>query len=255
MNEMKMLEKTGYKGLPVSATTPPMPHAVAPGSLVRQDGNSRVAHPATGKVFRLTEADSSDWSDSWPTYLAKELPVSEGIGSINGSTFCFWLGSADPASAEIERKITSFLKDHDVVAIRFVRALPIKVHPSIEAQFKVGEDSLPEGWTEAAPGGMATNPDPSTGGIIDRTIADGKWFVVFHRDGLETLEGFPTRQSAFEAFHNAIHRQAAARKMLAPQERAFLDEVGRLVGRMSSTGKCSKTMISCLTAVRGAKRW
>ncbi len=34
------------------------------------------------------------------------------------------------------------------------------------------EQKLPEGWTEASPGGLATNPDPLTGGIIDRAIVD-----------------------------------------------------------------------------------
>ncbi|GMG94737.1 hypothetical protein ACUXAV_004994 [Cupriavidus metallidurans] len=67
------------------------------------------------------------------------------------------------------------------------------------------EQKLPEGWTEASPGGLATNPDPLTGGIIDRAIVDGTWFVVFHRDDLKLLEGLPSRESAFDAFREAIN--------------------------------------------------
>ncbi|WP_431798024.1 hypothetical protein SGO26_30095 (plasmid) [Cupriavidus metallidurans] len=67
------------------------------------------------------------------------------------------------------------------------------------------EQKLPEGWTEARPGGLATNPDPLTGGIIDSAIVDGTWFVVFHRDDLKVLEGLPSRESAFAAFFKAVH--------------------------------------------------
>jgi hypothetical protein len=71
--------------------------------------------------------------------------------------------------------------------------------------------ALPEGWTEAWPGGMATNRDPDLGGIVDRTILHsmgkampGGWFVVFHRDGLATVEELPSREEAFEAFAEAM---------------------------------------------------
>lgn len=70
---------------------------------------------------------------------------------------------------------------------------------------------LPEGWTEAGPGRMATNPDPLRGGIIDRTIVGGEWFVIFNRPDLGTLEGFATRESAFEAFNRVIPASAALR--------------------------------------------
>ncbi|MDL5391391.1 hypothetical protein QSI13_24700, partial [Escherichia coli] len=59
---------------------------------------------------------------------------------------------------------------------------------------------LPEGWTEASPAGMATNPDPQNGGIIDRTIATNEWFIVFNRDNLATIEGLVSRKVAFELF-------------------------------------------------------
>jgi hypothetical protein len=39
------------------------------------------------------------------------------------------------------------------------------------------EDALPAGWTEASPGGMAASRDKTTGGIVDKNIATGKWFL------------------------------------------------------------------------------
>lgn len=66
------------------------------------------------------------------------------------------------------------------------------------------DSELLPGWTEGSPGGIATNRDPATGGIIDRKIADGTWFVVFHRDDLEVLHDLPSRQAAFEAFASAM---------------------------------------------------
>ena len=64
--------------------------------------------------------------------------------------------------------------------------------------------TLPEGWTEAFPGGLACNPDPIKGGIIDKEILSGKWFVVFGRVNLPILDGFPSRDEAFRAHEQAI---------------------------------------------------
>ncbi len=61
---------------------------------------------------------------------------------------------------------------------------------------------LPEGWSESAVGGMATNKDPETGGIVDKQIASGKWFAIPNRDGSEPLEGFDTREQALAALQS-----------------------------------------------------
>ncbi|MGF6440084.1 hypothetical protein [Paraburkholderia youngii] len=106
-----------------------------------------------GKALTLAEALAADWAESWPTYLAEGVPVSEGAGTIEGGRFCFWLGSSDPGDVEVTRKIAAFIMDHDVVAIRFVRALPIKVHPAIEAQYEASRRS-PEANTSAANAGV-----------------------------------------------------------------------------------------------------
>jgi hypothetical protein len=64
--------------------------------------------------------------------------------------------------------------------------------------------NLPEGWTEAFPGGMATNRDPVKGGIIDNSFMSGEWFVIFERDDLPVLDGFSSRDEAFRAHEQAI---------------------------------------------------
>lgn len=64
----------------------------------------------------------------------------------------------------------------------------------------VSRQRLPDGWTEASPGGLMCNPDPTTGGIIDTPILPGKWFVVFNRPDLPLLDGYDTRDDAHRAF-------------------------------------------------------
>lgn len=55
--------------------------------------------------------------------------------------------------------------------------------------------TLPQGWIEAYPNGIATNPDPLNGGIIDARIIDGLWFFVANKDGY-VGEDYPTRDAA-----------------------------------------------------------
>lgn len=63
---------------------------------------------------------------------------------------------------------------------------------------------MPAGWTEATPGGMATNPDPVNGGIVDTAIVTGEWFAIANREVAEPLEGFATRAEAFAALRSAL---------------------------------------------------
>lgn len=58
-------------------------------------------------------------------------------------------------------------------------------------------------WNEGA-SGIATSTDPQLGGIIDKAIVSGEWFVIFNSDQLESLEGFKTRAEAFAAHEAAI---------------------------------------------------
>lgn len=65
---------------------------------------------------------------------------------------------------------------------------------------------LPAGWTEQSPGGMATNKDPENGGIVDKVIGVNEWFVVFNREGMETIDGLASRADAFRAFADAMEK-------------------------------------------------
>ena len=49
-------------------------------------------------------------------------------------------------------------------------------------------------WLESG-NGLMINPDPILGGIIDKTIKTGEWFVIFHSDLIPTIEGIETTQS------------------------------------------------------------
>lgn len=67
---------------------------------------------------------------------------------------------------------------------------------------------LPAGWSESAPGRMATNPNPARGGIIDQESATGEWFIVFNDVTRQNLEGFATRAEAFAAWTKATEAPA-----------------------------------------------
>lgn len=58
-------------------------------------------------------------------------------------------------------------------------------------------------WIESG-NGLMVNPDPVLGGIIDKTIKTGEWFVIFHSDLIPTIEGLESKEKALQAFDNAI---------------------------------------------------
>ena len=55
-----------------------------------------------------------------------------------------------------------------------------------------------DGWSESTPGGMLVNPK-GCGGIIDREMVFGDWFVIFG-DDRQALNGYESRAIAVEAF-------------------------------------------------------
>lgn len=65
-------------------------------------------------------------------------------------------------------------------------------------------NKLNNGWVEAYEGGIATNNDPVLGGIVDKAIASGEWFVIFNSDHIAPIDGLPSREAAFEAHQRAI---------------------------------------------------
>ena len=59
-------------------------------------------------------------------------------------------------------------------------------------------------WNHLAADAIATNTDPVFGGIIDKSFATGEWFVIPNSDDIPTMEGFATKQEAFDALEKAI---------------------------------------------------
>ena len=82
---------------------------------------------------------------------------------------------------------------------------------------------LPAGWTESSPGGLATSKDPISGGMIDKEIASGKWFVIPENGSIQKMEGFSTRKEAFDALE---HMAASAASDKAVEEHNRLVAVG-----------------------------
>jgi hypothetical protein len=80
---------------------------------------------------------------------------------------------------------------------------------SIQAQQETVEENpadnfLPDGWLEGPNGGMITNQDPISGGIIDCEIMSGKWFVIPENSRIKRLVGFDTRTDAYNALMSQV---------------------------------------------------
>lgn len=60
-------------------------------------------------------------------------------------------------------------------------------------------------WNHLAADEMATSNDPIFGGIIDKAFVSGEWFVIPNSDDIPVMEGFATKQEAFEALDKAIN--------------------------------------------------
>jgi hypothetical protein len=80
--------------------------------------------------------------------------------------------------------------------------------------------TLPMGWKEASPGGMATNRDQEFGGIIDKNMIGPDWFIVFHRSDLNLIDGLQSRAEAFRIFEEQIQRNHP--DSLAVNKKAFV---------------------------------
>jgi hypothetical protein len=84
-------------------------------------------------------------------------------------------------------------------------------------------NTIVDGWSESAPGGLLCNPRTG-GGIIDSEMVSGLWFVVFD-DSHPIIEGLATREDAVAAFISAKQ---------PPSIKATLKD---LLIRMSETAK------------------
>lgn len=58
-------------------------------------------------------------------------------------------------------------------------------------------------WIESE-NGLMINSDPILGGIIDKTIKTGEWFVIFHSDLIPTIEGLESKEKALQAFNDSL---------------------------------------------------
>lgn len=56
---------------------------------------------------------------------------------------------------------------------------------------------MTDGWNHLAEDAMATNGDPIAGGIIDKQIVSGKWFVIPNNDAIPQVEDLETKADAF----------------------------------------------------------
>lgn len=60
------------------------------------------------------------------------------------------------------------------------------------------------GWIHLSKDGIATNPDPIIGGIIDNEMVSGKWFVIPNNNDLLPGDGFASKDEAFTFLNNQI---------------------------------------------------
>lgn len=86
-------------------------------------------------------------------------------------------------------------------------------------------DTLPAGWTESAPGRLATSEDQETGGIVDTNIVTGKWFAISNATSKQVPGEFSTRAEAIAAITQAT----------APEMGKQPEPVAPVVGTESTT--------------------
>lgn len=91
----------------------------------------KIPQTCTGQEFLLVEETVEDWIDQIPTEKAEDIFVSEGVGTIDGSVFCYWIGQRNIESPDVLSAIQAHMNNHDVVGIRYVRDLPVRVHSSL----------------------------------------------------------------------------------------------------------------------------
>lgn len=78
-------------------------------------------------------------------------------------------------------------------------------------------EKLPSGWTESAPGRLATSDDPVTGGIVDANLVTKKWFAISNATDGRIPGEFNTRAEAIAAL--------GAQRKESPDLDAMFDDV------------------------------
>ncbi len=129
----------------------------------------------------------------------------EYVGYLSPSGRGMWKAYDKPAStAKADPIATAKKAKSDAPNVSPDISPDISASQQPKAAFKI-----PSGWTEASPGGIATNKDERTGGIVD-VSADGTWFAVANAEGIPTLAGFKSRDDAFAALAAAVERNVRA---------------------------------------------
>lgn len=59
-------------------------------------------------------------------------------------------------------------------------------------------------WNHLSADEIATNIDPVFGGIVDKAIVSGKWFVIPNSDHIAVMEDFDTKAEAIAALNAAV---------------------------------------------------
>ena len=85
-------------------------------------------------------------------------------------------------------------------------------------------DTPPPGWAESRPGALMTNTDPIEGGIIDREIVSGLWFVISHNDNIPKLSDCASRAEAYAALIREVKRAESTEETSAIDEKAIMKE-------------------------------
>lgn len=159
------------------------PHQVDPAPLANGD----ISYSA-GDMFTTFLPDSKAGEEAWKIINATE-------GSEGGKVF----------------------NQHAESVIAQLRAAGYVVNPAApftgstdELAAALAEPSLPVGWTESTPGGLATNRDPINGGIVDKQMVSGEWFFIPENEAVTKMEGFATRDEAFAALAQAVATATAA---------------------------------------------
>lgn len=131
-------------------------------------------------------------------YQVDVVEVDGGLFSKQGATFPIRLvvvGRKGTGGEQVP-DVLPVLHDHDSL-FEWSGQMQDKYMKALSEQ---NDNRLPPGWTEATPGGLATNKDPENGGIVDKNMAGLGWFVIFHRDGIDNVEGLSSRGEAFRIF-------------------------------------------------------
>ncbi|MEX3555082.1 MAG: hypothetical protein VB131_00100 [Burkholderia gladioli] len=223
------------------------------------DNHSKATHSLREWV-RLIDSGRLEWSagEDWEEGVLEE--AREELARLNHirSEVAIEIGAATRPQMEAiaasnlvafdEHSTDDELRADLISVVAERRAQSISVDAGNADLRKATELALPDGWAEAYPGGMATNRDPQVGGIVDSEIGSGLWFAIPNRDDIPDLQGFATRQHAFEALQDAIRTATVEVELLMPRPSS-----GELAAMYPARGSMPARVVEQLYAARDAE--